>query len=159
MTAFVTYILYDPSRNHEPFYVGKGRGYRPYKHGPRGYRPVNVRLRDMFERGVEPKIGIYGSLDEEAAGLIERELIAKFGRMCNGTGTLVNITPGGGRSRAGHTPESIAKMRETMRKRWSDPEFRMRGLSGLKVNWADPVAKQAALAKRKSSRLNTTANK
>lgn len=112
---FYTYIYYDPSRNNEPFYVGKGTGNRAWIHTHHGYRPINMRLAQMRAAGVTPQIGVYAGLDEAQAGRLETQLIASIGRLCKGTGPLVNIAYGGGRPRAAHTPESRAKIAKAKR--------------------------------------------
>jgi hypothetical protein len=116
---FYTYIYYDPSRNHEPFYVGKGHGERAWCHltkrqpGKSGrLTPFYARLNTMLAAGIQPAIGIYGDLDEELAHLVEEELIAKFGRRTEGTGPLWNLTKGGeGFRGVKHCEESKAKIK------------------------------------------------
>jgi hypothetical protein len=49
----------------------------------------------MRSNGIEPIIGIYGSLDEEFAFLLETELIDKLGRRDLNKGPLLNLTNGG----------------------------------------------------------------
>lgn len=97
MTEFYTYIYYDPSRNNEPIYVGKGKGNRAWRHlNRKDTKHIFVsRLVHMRNKGVSPIIGIYGGLDEEFAFFLEQELIAKFGRKNIGTGPLLNLTDGG----------------------------------------------------------------
>lgn len=113
MSEFVTYIYYDPSRGNEPFYVGKGRADRPWRHKPVGQRPMACRLRELRAKGIKPVIGVYGGLSEQQAARLEIALIARFGRVRKGTGTLVNFTAGGGRLEAAHSPESKAKISRT----------------------------------------------
>jgi hypothetical protein len=86
---FYTYIYYDPSRNNEPIYVGKGFGRRVWKH------PFTQRIQFMKKNSIKPTIGIYAGLDEEFSLLLEEELIAKFGRKDLGLGSLLNLTDGG----------------------------------------------------------------
>jgi len=93
---FYTYIYYDPSRNNEPIYVGKGHGTRAWQHLTRRKRhPFIQRLQFMKRNNIKPVIGLYSGLDEEFSFLIEVELIAKFGRKDTGLGTLLNLTDGG----------------------------------------------------------------
>lgn len=91
------YIYYDPRKNNEPFYVGKGSGNRAWTHLKQSHNViVRNKINTICGVGREPNIGIYGGLDEELAHLLEIELIEKFGRICDGTGTLANIALGGG---------------------------------------------------------------
>lgn len=115
-TLFYTYIYYDPSRNNEPIYVGKGKDERAWSHikYSKGKHPFVQRLQYMKRIGITPNIGFYSGLDEEFAFLLEEELISKFGRKDLGKGPLLNLTDGGqGQSgrRFSHTPETKEKMR------------------------------------------------
>ncbi len=93
---FYAYIYYDPSRNNEPIYAGKGNGDRAWDHLSRNDRhPFTQRLQFMKKNGIYPIIGLYAGLDEEFAHLLERELISKFGRKDLGNGPLLNMTNGG----------------------------------------------------------------
>lgn len=93
---FYTYILYDPSRNNEPFYVGKGKGDRAWRHfGRKGIHPLIQRLQFLKRNNIQPYIGIYGALDEEFSLFLEQELISKFGRKDLNKGSLLNLTDGG----------------------------------------------------------------
>ena len=91
---FYTYIYYDPSRDHEPFYVGKGTGGRAYYWKYKNSR-VKDRIKKINELGLCLEIGIYGDLDEEFSCFLESELILKFGRRDLKTGSLWNFTDGG----------------------------------------------------------------
>jgi len=117
MNNYYTYIYYDPSRNNEPIYVGKGRDSRAWSHLKRkGKHPLIQRLKLMERNQIIPIIGIYSGLDEELAHLIEEELISKFGRKDLGKGPLLNLTDGGegpgGRkhSEAAKSKMSVAKI-------------------------------------------------
>lgn len=112
MNDFYTYIYYDPSRNNEPIYVGKGFGGRAWKHlTKRIIHPFIQRLQFMKKNNVKPIIGFYAGLDEELAHLLEVELIQKFGRKDLGLGPLLNLTDGGeGPSGRKHSAESRRKM-------------------------------------------------
>jgi hypothetical protein len=93
---YYTYIYYDPSRNNEPIYVGKGHKLRAWRHLTlKGNGPFTCRLKHMKKNNVKPVIGIYSGFDEELALLVEVELIAKFGRKDLGRGPLLNLTDGG----------------------------------------------------------------
>jgi hypothetical protein len=109
---FYTYIYYDPSRNNEPIYIGKGGGKRVWSHlSSKQQTPFVYRLRYMKKNDIVPIIGIYAGLDEEFAHLLEMELIAKFGRKDLGKGPLLNLTDGGeGQTGMVHTVETRKKM-------------------------------------------------
>lgn len=117
MTSFYAYIYYDPSRNNEPIYVGKGSGYRAWKHlRAKHMHPFAQRLQCMKRNGTMPVIGLYSGLDEDLALLLEIELIAKFGRKDLGKGSLLNLTDGGeGQSgrRFTHTAATRKKLGES----------------------------------------------
>ena len=94
---FYTYIYYDPSRDNEPFYIGKGTNDRAWSHKHRtDIHPFVQRLQFMKKNSIIPVIGLYAGIDEEFAFLLEEELIQKFGRKDLGLGPLLNLTDGGG---------------------------------------------------------------
>ena len=93
---FYTYIYYDPSRNNEPIYVGKGNANRAWDHLKSNKKhPFIHRLKFMKKGSISPIIGIYAAIDEEFALFLEVELIAKYGRKDLGLGPLLNLTDGG----------------------------------------------------------------
>ena len=120
---FYTYIYYDPSRNNEPIYVGKGGTDRAWVHLRKKYKhPFIQRLQFMKRNGITPIIGIYAGLDEELAYLLEQELIAKFGRKDLGLGSLLNLTDGGEgvsgcKSNKGVKKSDIARKRMSIAKK------------------------------------------
>lgn len=96
MNNFYTYIYYNPSRNNEPIYIGKGKKTRAWAHlKSKNKHPFIQRLQFMKNNNINPIIGIYADLEEELAHLLEEELIAKFGRKDLGKGPLLNLTDGG----------------------------------------------------------------
>ena len=67
---YYTYIYYDPSRNKEPIYVGKGKNRRARDHLRRAdHHPFIQRLQFMKKSGVAPIIEIIYALDEKHAFL------------------------------------------------------------------------------------------
>jgi len=112
MEDFYTYIYYDPSRNNEPIYVGKGIEDRAWKHLTKRIKhPFIQRLQLMKKNGIKPIIGLYSGLNEEFAHFLEVELIQKFGRKDLGKGSLLNLTDGGeGPSGRRHSEEAKEKM-------------------------------------------------
>lgn len=101
---FYTYIYYDPSRNNEPIYVGKGCRGRYVDHIKmmnKGKRhPFIQRLEFMQKNNTTPIIGVYAGLDEEIALFLEEELILKF-RLKSQGGTLLNLKTTGNIAPAG----------------------------------------------------------
>lgn len=114
---FYTYIYYDPSKNNEPFYVGKGKDKRAWDHLRLDKRNYFInKLKGMISKGIQPIIGIYGGLDEEFAFFLEKELISHYGRRDIGTGCLCNMTDGGeGFSGGVMSAESRKKIAESNR--------------------------------------------
>ena len=96
MTIFYTYIYYDPSRNNEAVYVGKGKNKRAWRHLNRtGRHPFIQRLQFMKRSNINPIIEIINALDENHAHFMEICCIAVIGRKDLGKGPLLNLTDGG----------------------------------------------------------------
>lgn len=109
---FYAYIYRNPSREMEPFYVGKGKGRRSHSHLVRkDHHPMTYRLAAMKKNGVDPIIEIVQAIDEDHAFFLESCLIEVIGRRNLKTGTLLNLTDGGeGPSGWVPSPEAKAKM-------------------------------------------------
>lgn len=125
--TFYAYVYFDP-RTDIPFYVGKGQGYRAKKHLHQATnRGVAERIADLRAAGWQPRIETHDCRDEAHAFELERQLIAAYGRQCEG-GPLCNVLEAGERSGgfAGrkHTPETKAKIRAAMQARRLTPEHR-----------------------------------
>jgi hypothetical protein len=97
---FYVYGYFEPD-SCEPFYVGKGKEHRAFRHirdacrGNRGGLFYN-KLRKMHRAGLKPDVLILAEeLTEAAAFDWERHFIAHFGRRDIGTGCLCNHTDGG----------------------------------------------------------------
>ena len=100
---FYVYELTDP-RTNKPFYVGKGRGDRDKKHlvEARGSRDVWVnKIKCQIINNIEANNRqviikrVMEGLTESAAYDLETTLIAKYGKIIDGTGILSNIADGG----------------------------------------------------------------
>lgn len=110
-TQYYVYELIDP-RTGEVFYVGKGNGDRMYRHKRQAfqrraskYNPhKSARIRQIINEGYDLKYVKTDCNDEQDAFNRERELIKKYGKRCDGTGCLTNLTDGGEGFTGGHIP-------------------------------------------------------
>jgi len=118
MNEFYVYLLCYPITE-LPFYVGKGKGNRAWKHskfvksnGCNSFK-YNV-IRKINEQGLEPIIKIIDSnLSEQIAFELEMFMIDMLGRRNNNTGMLTNMTDGGeGVSGYKHSEESKQRISE-----------------------------------------------
>lgn len=100
---FYVYALTHPTTN-IPFYVGKGRDNRGWKHVLMRTNPkiskTNPHLYNTIRKIIDGQqriiVRILQSFATEAAAFAyEQLLIEQFGRTCNNTGPLTNITRGG----------------------------------------------------------------
>ena len=97
------------------YYIGKGK---------------NNRARDNHRHISVPKdpkriVMIEKNLTEEAAFSREKSLIAKYGRINNGTGCLRNLTDGGEGTSGYKFTEEQCTQRSIISKRWqASPEYR-----------------------------------
>ncbi len=110
------YIYYDTRKNPaEPIYIGKGQGKRMSFHKTRAKNPaLKGKIAKMKELGLEPLIEkVVDNITHEEALKLEMELIAKYGRIDLGTGTLCNLTEGG-EGTIGRIPS------ESTKKLWSE---------------------------------------
>jgi hypothetical protein len=106
-TDYYVYTLLDPRDVERIIYIGMGRGVRRYS-----YTRRTKRLRAFFaEYGKAPCRIVSASLTKDAAFALEVELIAKYGRECDG-GQLLNVSLGGagapGRVADAETREKMA---------------------------------------------------
>lgn len=133
-TIYYTYIYLNPLKQGEykfgdlsfdcqPFYVGKGKGKRMFKHlleaksdGKYGLNQHKLNtIKKINKEGLEPIILVdIQNTDESVVLQREQYLISLMGRSDIGTGILTNLT-NGGESGEGYkqTPESLAKVRES----------------------------------------------
>ena len=99
---YYVYVILDP-RDSQPFYVGKGEGQRMMRHevAARGnykeaHMPHHDRIREILSLGMQPMYEkVMFNVDEITALTKEEALIAQYGRQWNGTGILLNKSPGG----------------------------------------------------------------
>lgn len=116
------YYVYAHSKksNGQVFYIGQGKGSRAwFFHG-----------RNSIWRRIEAKHGVYvtilhDGLTREQALLLEREEIARLGRINAKTGILANLTDGGDGGLGLLTSEETKKkLSQAAKYMWSDPDFR-----------------------------------
>lgn len=111
MNNFFVYMLCNPIKNDEPFYVGKGKGRRPYSHirqAKSGYKSHKCSIiRKILFAELEVNIKYIDlNLSENDAYELEEFLINEIGRHDLNMGTLTNVTNGGeGTSGHKHTQE------------------------------------------------------
>jgi hypothetical protein len=89
-TDYYVYTLLDPRDAERVIYVGMGRGVRRYMRTRRAKRLAAF----IAEHGSPPSRVIASGLTKEAAFILEVELIARYGRECDG-GQLLNVSCGG----------------------------------------------------------------
>jgi len=110
---FYVYVYLDPRKcgefiyekykfNYEPFYVGKGKGYRMNKHisevkcGVYKKDYKSNKIKQILETGLSPIIlKIKKNLSENNSLKIEKNIIKLIGRSDNKLGPLTNATDGG----------------------------------------------------------------
>jgi len=101
------YVYMYLRKNGTPYYVGKGKGDRAFRTNRR-IRPPKDKSKIVFHTK---------DLSEDKAFALEVKLIAKYGRIDNGTGILRNLTDGGeGSSGLIMSDEFRAKRKEAMNK-------------------------------------------
>ena len=91
-----------------PYYIGKGKGNRAYSKHRSGMR-VKVPAPNRIKL-------VYNNLTEDIAFTKEKELILRYGKLCDNTGILMNITDGGeGSSGRKHTEDSKKKISKSLK--------------------------------------------
>lgn len=92
--------MYSDPETNEPFYIGKGKNKRIFEHLQAHSLKKNTwknnKIKKILNKGLNPKITkLKENLSEEEALQLEYEIIKKMGRLCDKTGPLTNISPGG----------------------------------------------------------------
>lgn len=111
MKKYYIYCFLDPRKpgefrykdiclDYEPFYIGKGSGYRINAHFyPSNLKSINYKnskIKNLFKEGLKPIIRILSNnLNEESAYEIENKLVSTIGRSNIKMGPLCNLTDGG----------------------------------------------------------------
>jgi len=121
MTTFYVYQLIDP-RTNKPFYVGKGCGNRATAHiaEARGSKAKWInRIKCQIILNIE-LCGLEVVIDKLSDGLseseafdMEEQLIARMGRLVDGSGILSNIAKGGVGGNAGIGTRSVQSYTES----------------------------------------------
>ena len=145
VNGYYLYALLDPFKEgifnsggcrvyYEPFYIGRGKGYRCKYHLTPSARKVksikNNIINRIFKNGKKPIIHIIkDGLTSDEADVLEIKLIKEYGRKFNSTGSLSNIADGGN-SVTGFTlrQESKIKISESLKAYYKSiggmPEYR-----------------------------------
>ncbi len=116
------YKFGDITLDHEPIYIGKGKGNRHQNHY-KLYKTRNTRfyskIQSIIEKGYEPKFIILSdNLSEKESFLQECHFIELIGKIENG-GPLTNLTDGGqGHSGLKKSDETILKFSNSMKKHY-----------------------------------------
>jgi hypothetical protein len=87
------YVWKDP--NGTPFYVGMGKNIQRANPKTKGHRN-KICLAKLLEIGTDKVlVELRFAVNDEAAKELESQLIAQYGRLCNSSGSLTNISAGG----------------------------------------------------------------
>ena len=112
LTVRYAYIYIDPLTN-IPFYVGKGSRDRSSAHMAKSTshnKAVWSKIQKLKQARLKPIISKIKVATHKTALSIERFLIALFGKKCNSTGSLYNLTDGG------DGPTNLIRSEEARRK-------------------------------------------
>lgn len=116
-SIYYVYLFLDPTSYYAPFYVGKGKGNRAYSHlhPTRNNKTTIAKINEIISVGEKPVVTIWKqNLFESEALLLERALIARFGRVDFDDGGILTNRAAGGTGQEGITlsEETKKKMSE-----------------------------------------------
>lgn len=115
------YTWKDPSG--VPFYVGMGKSINRANPKTKGHRNKNC-LAKLLEVGADNVlVELRFAATDEMAKELESQLIALYGKLCDSSGSLTNISKGGEFHRT--TPDTLKKL-QTL---WGDPEHRAKTIT------------------------------
>jgi len=160
MNEFYVYIYLDPRKpgtftygdytfDYEPFYVGKGRGYRSLmtiqnskdlNNKSHKFNKIRKIIKECNREPVVVKID--KNLSEDYSFQLEIWTIWAIGRYDLGTGPLTNLTDGG-EGTTNISKETRIKKSNSMKKKWTEVEFRQ--LIIEKLNSSVNIEKQRKL--------------
>lgn len=130
MNKFYVYGLF---RGNEPtpFYIGKGKGNRMYKHMTthslqKPSHKNNIIKKALLDGVIITPKKLHENLTEKEALNIEMEQIAIFGRIDNNTGILVNHTNGGEGVSGYIVPEEVKKYKSIKYSGINNPNYGVR---------------------------------
>lgn len=152
---YYTYIYLDPRKSgdynydeyyfdHEPLYVGKGKGKQIDRHISEAKRNKNIhnthksgKIRHILSEGLEPiRFKIKENLSEQEAFDLEMELIKLIGRVDLGTGPLTNLTDGGegtsGNTSYKNNPDLLIERSRAAKEQWKNPIIRQKRCENIK---------------------------
>jgi hypothetical protein len=149
---------------YEPFYVGKGKNKRMYDHIKeakkyststeiKGNELKINQINKIFNNGTGfPILIVEDNLTEKQAYELEKQLIAKFGRVDKKTGCLTNMTSGG---EGFNNPVFSLKRKENeMQTKYNNPEIlRKMGEKRKLFNKNNPEKEKLRIYKSKKSRI------
>jgi group I intron endonuclease len=158
---FYVYIIYE---NTVPIYIGKGHRDRLQSHlqpcNLKKNSPIYKKLREVISRGIEPDIEKVNEFETEGEAFEEEiRLIRFYGRRCNGTGTLFNMTDGGeGQSGRECSEETKIKMSiaHTGKKHSEETKIKM-SISAMGHKLSEKTLEKLSLARKEQSERITAA--
>jgi len=149
MKEFYVYALLDTRYPHKPvFYIGKGKGLRANSHALESQQRFHKntmkinKVKAIQNAGHEHEVFyIKNDMSEKDAHKLEVDLIAFYGRIDIGTGSLTNMTDGGdGQSGRKWTDEQRKRFSEKKKQLCQDPEHKRRASEAQKKRYAKPGA-------------------
>lgn len=171
--GFMFYVYVLTRSNNAPFYVGKGKDNRVFRHeieARNGCKCHKCRvIRKIWRQGGEvQRYVVFTTVNEEDAYQYEAEMIEMIGRK-----NLTNLIDGGRavglsavdtepkrleRLRASaNTPEGKAQRSAAARARWADPEFKAKVRQSIKDKWASDPNRSERIARANAARFTPEA--
>ena len=186
MKKFYVYVYLDPRKKgnfnyneisfeYEPFYIGKGSGYRYLHHlYDKEKNPIKInKIKKIITEGYEPIIKkLFVNLSEQEALDKEVALIEKIGKIIDNKGPLTNILNGGGfefsdevkeKMKLKNRPKMTEETKNKIRKNHQTDEYRKKMSDKMKsiVNITDEIKEKISktLISKKIKRSEETKKK